>query len=93
MSRSRVRERERLRAAVQTTDPAALATFAGELRPAVTKLRELVEDATARPVDRVHSRLFLRTHSLKALRELEARIDAAALRDESAGRGRSDRAA
>lgn len=27
MSRSRVRERERIRAAVQTTDPAALATY------------------------------------------------------------------
>ena len=78
MSRSRVRERERLRAPVQTTDPAALASFAGELRPVVTKLRELAEEATARPAERVHSRLFLRTHALKALRELEARLDAAA---------------
>jgi len=48
VTRSRVRERERIRAAVQTPDPAALAAYAGALRPVVT------------------------------IRELEARIDAAA---------------
>ena len=78
MKRSRVRERERIRAAVQTTDPAALAAFAGTLRPVVTNLRTLVEDATAAPSKRVHARAFLRREMLKGLRELEARIDAAA---------------
>jgi hypothetical protein len=78
MSRSRVRERERLRAAVQTTDPAALAAYADLLRPVVTNLRALVEEATATPSDRLHSRIFLRREALKRLRELEARINAAA---------------
>ncbi|MDI1435450.1 hypothetical protein [Polyangium sorediatum] len=78
MSRSRVRGRERIRAAVQTTDPAALAAYAGALRPVVTSLRTLVEDATAEPSKRVHARAFLRREILKGIRELEARIDAAA---------------
>lgn len=78
MSRSRVRERERLRRPVQTTDPATLAAYAGELRPVVAKLRTLAEDATARPAQRVHSRAFLRGGLLKGIRELEARLDAAA---------------
>ena len=77
MSRSRVRERERIRAAVQTTDPAALAAYARLLRPVVTNLRALVEDATATPDERVHSRVFLRRETLKSIRELEARIDVA----------------
>lgn len=77
MSRSRVRERARIRAAVQTTDPAALAAYADLLRPVVTNLRALAEDATATPDQRVHSRVFLRREILKALREIEARIDAA----------------
>ncbi|MDI1483276.1 hypothetical protein [Polyangium sp. y55x31] len=77
MSRSRVRERERIRAAVQTTDPAALAAYAGLLRPVVTNLRTLVEDATAAPSQRVHARAFLRREILRGIRELEARIDAA----------------
>ncbi len=77
MTRSRVRERERIRAAIETTDPAALAAYAELLRPVVTNLRELVEDATATPDQRVHSRVFLRREILKGLRELEARIAAA----------------
>lgn len=77
MSRSRVRDRARLRAPVQTTDPAALAAYAGELRPVVTNLRTLIEDATAAPSQRVHARAFLRREILRGIRELEARIDAA----------------
>ena len=77
MSRSRVRERDRIRSAIQTTDPAALAAYAELLRPVVTNLRALVEDATATPGDRLHSRVFLRREALKRLRELEARIEAA----------------
>ena len=77
MSRSRVRKRERIRAAVQTTDPAALAAYAELLRPVVTNLRTLVEDATAEPDKRVHSRVFLRREILKGLREIETRIQVA----------------
>ena len=78
MSRSRVRERARLRAPVETTDPAALAAYAGTLRPIVAGLRTLVEDATAAPSKRVHARAFLRREMLRGIRELETRIDAAA---------------
>ncbi|MRG97658.1 hypothetical protein [Polyangium spumosum] len=78
MKRSRVRERERLRAPVETTDPAALAAYAGELRPVVANLRALAEDATTAPSQRVHARAFLRREILRGIRELEARIDAAA---------------
>lgn len=74
MSRSRVRERERIRTAVQTTDPAALAAYAELLRPVVTNIRTLVEDATAEPSKRIHARSFLRREILKSLREIEARI-------------------
>lgn len=77
MSRSRVRERERIRSAVQTTDPAALAAYAALLRPVVTNLRTLVEDATAEPSKRVHARSFLRREILKGLREIETRIEVA----------------
>ncbi len=77
MSRSRVRERERIRVAIQTSDPAALAAYADLLRPVVTNLRTLAEDATATPDKRVHSRVFLRREILKGLREIEARIGAA----------------
>lgn len=80
MSRSRVRERERIRAAIQTSDPAALAAYADLLRPVVTNLRTLAEDATATPDKRVHSRVFLRREILKGLREIEARIDVATSR-------------
>jgi hypothetical protein len=78
MSRSRVREREHIRATVQTTDPAALAAYAGALRPVVANLRTLVEDATTESSKRVHARTFLRRELLRGIRELEARIDAAA---------------
>ena len=77
MSRSRVRERERIRTAVQTTDPAALAAYAGLLRPVVASIRTLVEDATSAPDKRIHSRVFLRREILKALREIETRIEVA----------------
>lgn len=77
MSRSRVRERERIRAAVQTSDPAALAAYAELLRPVVMNVRALVEDATAAPDKRVHSRVFLRREILKGLREIETRIEVA----------------
>ena len=78
MSRSRVRERERIRTAVQTSDPAALAAYAELLRPVVAKLRIHAEDATATPDKRVHSRAFLRREALKRLREIETRIEVAA---------------
>jgi hypothetical protein len=78
MTRSRVRERERLRAPIETTDPAALAAYASALRPVVTSLRALTEDATAAPGQRVHARAYLRREMLKGIRELEARIDAVA---------------
>lgn len=77
MSRSRVRERERIRTAVQTTDPVSLAAYAELLRPVVTKLRAHAEDATTTPDQRVHSRVFLRREILKALREIETRIEVA----------------
>lgn len=79
MSRSRVRERARIRAAIQTSDPAALAAYAELLRPVVTNVRALVEDATAAPDKRVHSRVFLRREILKGLREIETRIEVATL--------------
>jgi hypothetical protein len=75
--RSRLRERLRLRAPVETTDPAALAAYAKQLRPVVVLLRELAEDATAPADKRVHSRAFLRRDMLRALREVEARLDVA----------------
>jgi hypothetical protein len=78
VSRSRERERARLRAPVETTDPAALTTYANALRPVVANLRALTEDATARPAQRIHSRAFLRSGILKNIRELEARLAAAA---------------
>lgn len=78
MSRSRVQKRERLHAPVATSDPAALAAYAAELRPVVASLRELAEDATVRPAQRVHGRLYLRQAMLRRLRELEARLEAAA---------------
>jgi len=75
-TRSRVRLRVALRAPVETSDPAALAAYAGTLRPVMATLRELAEDATAaRPV---YSREHLRSEMLKALRVVEARLDAAA---------------
>jgi hypothetical protein len=77
MSRSRVRERARIHAAIETSDPAALATYADLLRPVVMNLRSLAEDATATPDKRVHSRVFLRREILKSLREIEARIEIA----------------
>lgn len=74
-TRSRVRARERLRAPVATTDPAALAGFAAELRPIVATLRTFAEDATsARPV---YSREHSREKMLKALRVVETRLDVA----------------
>jgi hypothetical protein len=78
VSRSRVQLRERLHAPVETSDPQGLASYAAELRPVVASLRELAEDATARPSQRVRCRVLLRREMLRALRELEARIDAAA---------------
>lgn len=77
MTRSRVRERERIRSAIQTSDPAALAAYAALLRPVVASIRTLVEDATSSPDKRVHSRVFLRREILKGLREIETRIDVA----------------
>ncbi|MBK9266149.1 MAG: hypothetical protein IPM54_40975 [Polyangiaceae bacterium] len=77
MTRSRVRERERIRAAVETSDPAALAAYAALLRPVVANLRALAEDATATPDQRVHSRVYLRREILKGLREIETRIEVA----------------
>jgi hypothetical protein len=73
------RERLRKRAPVETTDPAGLAVYAGSLKPLVMNLRALAEDATVlRESEQVHSRAFLRRGMLRSLRELEARIEAAA---------------
>jgi hypothetical protein len=72
---------------VGTTDPQALATYAKYLRPIVATLRTLAEDATAaRPM---YSREYLREEILKAIRVLEARIDAASPpeQDDPAGLG------
>ena len=77
MTRSRVEKRARLRAPVETSDPAALAAYAAELRPVVASLRTLAEDATRPATKRVHSRVFLREGMLKALRVVETRLDAA----------------
>ncbi|MDI1435453.1 hypothetical protein [Polyangium sorediatum] len=77
MSRSRVRDRARLQAPVETTDPAALAAYAGALRPLVTALRAGIEDATARPSQRQRARLALRKDMLRQIRTLEARLDVA----------------
>jgi hypothetical protein len=76
MSRSRVRLREILHAPVITTDPAALAAYASQLRPVVATIRELAEDATA--AKPIFSREHCREQILKAIRVLEARLDAAA---------------
>lgn len=76
MSRSRVRLREALRASVETTDPTGLAVYAKHLRPVVATIRELAEDATA--AKPVYSREHCREQILKALRVIEARLDAAA---------------
>lgn len=77
MSRSRVVLRERLRAPVPTSDPAALAAYADELRPVVATLRTLAEEAMLPASRRVHSRAFLRSGLLKSLRTFEARLAAA----------------
>ena len=77
MTRSRVRERERLRRPVETSDPAGLAAYADELRPLVTEARTLADEATLPPAQRTHSRVYLRRRALKVLRELAARVDAA----------------
>src|SRR5262249_45473008 len=77
-SRTRVRFREALRAPVVTTDPAALAAYAAELRPVVAPIRSFAEPATApRPV---YSREHARDQILKAIRVVETRLDAAAPR-------------
>jgi hypothetical protein len=54
----------------------ALAAYAKYLRPVVATLRTLAEDATA--AKPVYSREHLRSEMLKAIRVLEARLDAAA---------------
>ena len=75
MKRSRVREREHVQALVET---GSLAAYAAELRPIVATLRTLADDATAHREQRVHSRALLRRGLMKSLRQIEARIDAAA---------------
>jgi hypothetical protein len=81
----RARKEEHLRALVTTTDPAALAQFAGELRPVVASLRALAEDATAaRPV---YSKEHARHEMLRAIRTIEDRIDAAPEHGDPAGLG------
>ena len=77
MTRSRVRERTRIRSAVVSTDPAALAAYAELLRPVIATIRTLAEDATSSPDKRVHSRVYLRREILKGLREIETRIEVA----------------
>jgi hypothetical protein len=75
-TRSRVRLRDALRAPVETTDPAGLAAYAKYLRPVVATIRTFAEDATA--AKPVYSREHSREQLLKALRVVEARLDAAA---------------
>ena len=75
--RNRTNAKIREAAAVQTTDPAALATYAKGLRAAVATIRALAEDATLPPSKRVHARAFLRDGMLKAIREVETRLDVA----------------
>ena len=72
MSRSRVRRREELRAAVESV-PALVAV----LRPIAAGLRTLTEDATAAPGQRLYSRLYLRRELLKLVHEVEVMLDAA----------------
>jgi hypothetical protein len=76
--RSRVRARDRRQRVVDTTNAAALVAWAYTLRPIVTSIRAMAEDATAPPRHRVHSRVYLRATILGHIRELEARIDAVA---------------
>ena len=66
------RQNERIRRRV----PADLVAYATALRPLATTLRTLAEDATSAPSKRVYSRLHLRNGMLRAIRELEVRIDA-----------------
>ncbi len=75
--RNRTNAKIRKAAAVETTDPAAIATYAKGLRPVVASLRTLAEEATARPAQRIHTRAFLRDGMLRALREVETRLDVA----------------
>jgi len=74
VSRSRVRERERLRAPVDITSPAALIVWAHSLRPLVTGIRKLADEGTLPPAQRTYGRRFVRRGIMKSLRELEARL-------------------
>ena len=71
MSTNHNRSNARIRKRV----PDDLVAFASALRPVVGKLRALCEDATAAPKVRVYARLYLREGILRALRELDTRID------------------
>ncbi len=75
--RNRANAGLRKAAAIHTTDPAALAAYAQGLRPAVTKLRALAEDAIMPRGTRVHSRAFLRDGILRTLREIDVRLNVA----------------
>jgi hypothetical protein len=75
---SHMSARERQRRLIDTNDPTALVEWGRALRSVVERFRTLVQDATSRPVDRVHGRLYLRGVVLKDIRELENRLDAMA---------------
>ena len=79
MSRSRAKERARLRVPVDRTDPQAIATWADNLRPLVVTLRGLAEEATLPPAHRTYTRLFVRRRLLRAILDLDARLDAVAV--------------
>jgi hypothetical protein len=68
----------RANAYLRANVPTDLAAYAAALRPAVATLRRLADEATARPSVRVYTRTHVRRGILRALRELETRIEAVA---------------
>ena len=75
MTRARIGEhRERLRRPIDTADPAALISWAYELWIYVADIRQLAEQATLPPRQRVYTRAHTRRHLIKAIRELEIRL-------------------
>jgi hypothetical protein len=81
--------RNRANAHTRANVPIELTAYASALRPLVAQIRKLADDATAAPGERVHTRGYLRGKVLRALRELEVHLDAAAPR-EPAGDAPSD---
>ena len=78
MSRAR-KQRARMRLPVDRTDPEAITAWAHAVRPIVVDIRGLAEEATLPPAERRYTRLFLRRRILKAILDLDARLDAVAV--------------